>query len=142
MDGLDDWSVRHLHALAGLEREAPLAVAGETLLHFDLRADNMLLAGNRVWFVDWPLACVGAAWVDVVFFAPSVTMQGGPTPEEIMARSPACRAADPRCITAAVAAVAGFLPTARSSLRRPACPPCVLFRPRRERSHGAGWLNG
>jgi len=108
LDGLDDWSARHLDALAALEAEAPAAVEGDTLLHFDLRADNMLIAGERVWFVDWPLACVGAAWVDVIFFAPSVAMQGGPAPEEIMARSPVCRAADPRRITAAVASVAGF----------------------------------
>ena len=78
---LDDWSTCHLAALVELEAEAVAAVAGDTLLHFDVRADNMLLTPERVWFVDWPLACVGAAWVDVVFFAPSVTMQGGPPPE-------------------------------------------------------------
>jgi hypothetical protein len=105
---LDPWSARHLEALAALEAEAPAAVAGDTLLHFDLRADNMLLTPERVWFVDWPLACVGAAWVDVVFFAPSVAMQGGPPPEELIARHPAARRADPAALTAAVASVAGF----------------------------------
>jgi aminoglycoside phosphotransferase (APT) family kinase protein len=105
---LDAWSARHLAALTDLEAEAAEAVAGETLLHFDVRADNVLLTSDRVWFVDWPLACVGAAWVDAVFFAPSVTMQGGPPPEEVIARHPACRSADPAAITAGVAAVAGF----------------------------------
>src|SRR5207244_758346 len=87
---------------------APTAVVGHTLLHFDVRADNLLLTADRVWFVDWPLACVGAAWLDVVFFAPSVTMQGGPPPEEVIALYPACRTVDRDAITAAVAAVAGF----------------------------------
>lgn len=105
---LDPWSARHLEALAALETAAPAAVAGDTLLHFDLRADNMLLTPERVWFVDWPLACVGAPWVDLVFFAPSVAMQGGPPPEELLARHPAARAADPAALTAAIAAVAGF----------------------------------
>lgn len=105
---LDPWSRRHLHPLGELEATAAAAVAGDTLLHFDVRADNILLTPNRVWFVDWPLACVGAAWVDVVFFAPSVTMQGGPPPEEVIARHPACRTADPTAISAAVAATAGF----------------------------------
>jgi hypothetical protein len=105
---LDDWSARHLEVLAELETHAPAAVDGNTLLHFDIRADNILLAPDRVWFVDWPLACVGAAWVDAVFFAPSVAMQGGLPPEQIMARHPACRTADPDAITAAVAATAGF----------------------------------
>jgi aminoglycoside phosphotransferase (APT) family kinase protein len=105
---LDDWSRRHLDALAEIEATAAAAVAGDTLLHFDLRADNMLLTPERVWFVDWPLACVGAAWVDLVFFAPSVAMQGGPPPEQLAMRHPACRAADPAAVTAAVVAIAGF----------------------------------
>jgi hypothetical protein len=73
-----------------------------------VRADNILLTDDRVWFVDWPHACVGAAWVDVVCFAPSVAMQGGPTPEEVIARHPACRTAEPAEITATVAALAGY----------------------------------
>lgn len=108
IDGLDGWSMRHLDALAELEAAAPAAVDGNTLLHFDTRADNMLLTADRVWFVDWPLACTGAAWVDVMFFAPSVTMQGGPSPEEVCSHHPAYRAADPAALTAAIAATAGF----------------------------------
>jgi aminoglycoside phosphotransferase (APT) family kinase protein len=106
--GLDEWSARHLEALATLEAAAPVAVAGETLLHFDVRADNLLLTPERVLVVDWALACVGAAWVDPVFFAPSVTMQGGPPPEALLDRCPACRRVDPNALTAAVAAIAGF----------------------------------
>lgn len=105
---LDPWSARHLEALAALEAGAPAAVDGETLLHFDVRADNLLLTPERVWLVDWPLACVGAAWVDVLFFAPSVAMQGGPPPDALLMGHPAARAADPAALTAAVAAVAGF----------------------------------
>lgn len=41
---LDDWSTRHLERLVALEEEAPRAVAGATLLHMDIRADNLLLA--------------------------------------------------------------------------------------------------
>ena len=108
LDKLDSWSGRHLAALAELEATAESAVAGKTLLHFDVRADILLLTPDRVWFVDWPLACVGAAWVDVVFFAPSVRMQGGPPPEQVIVRHPACHKAGPTAITAAVASVAGF----------------------------------
>ncbi|MEZ4866882.1 MAG: aminoglycoside phosphotransferase family protein [Caldilineaceae bacterium] len=108
LDQLDAWSRRHLAQLIDLEDAAPAAVGGETLLHFDLRADNILLTPERVWFVDWPHAHVGAAWVDVAFFAPSVTMQGGPPPKEILARHPAGRVADADAVTAAIAAIAGF----------------------------------
>lgn len=105
---LDPWSQRHLAALAQLEAEAPEAVAGDTLLHFDIRADNVLLTAEKVWFVDWPHARTGAAWVDVICFAPSVAMQGGPPPEVVRSRSHMCRDAAPEAFTAAVASVAGF----------------------------------
>lgn len=107
-DQLDRWSGHHLEKLAEIEADAAAGVAGNTLLHFDLRADNMLITPEKVWFVDFPLARVGAPWVDVAFFAPSATMQGAPAPEIIMAQHAACRAADPRALTAAVVAIAGF----------------------------------
>ncbi len=105
---LDDWSARHLEALAGLEASAPAAAEGDSLQHFDIRADNILLTEERVWFVDWPHARAGAPWIDVVLLAPSVTMQGGPPPEQIIAGFAPCQAANPGDITAVVAAMAGF----------------------------------
>lgn len=83
---LDPWSFRNLARLAELEAEAPDASAGDTLLHFDTRADNILIADDRVYIVDWPWARVGAAWVDWVAMAPSVAMQGGPDPESFLRR--------------------------------------------------------
>lgn len=107
-DELDTWSRTHLDWLAALADGAPEAIAGETLLHLDLRADNILLAPDRVWLVDWPHARIGAAWVDLVWLAPSVAMQGGPSPAALLARHPAARTADPAAVTATVAAIAGF----------------------------------
>jgi aminoglycoside phosphotransferase (APT) family kinase protein len=106
--GLDDWSARHLEALAELEAGSVEAASGNTLLHLDLRADNMLLTPDRVLLVDWAHARVGAAWVDSVFFAPSVTMQGGPPPREILQSHPAGRAAHPAAVTSVIASMAGF----------------------------------
>lgn len=106
--GLDAWSARHATRLAALEADAPAAVAGDTLLHLDIRADNLLLTDDRVVIIDWPHARVGAAWVDLLCFAPSVTMQGGPTPAALLARSPITAGVDPAAITAAIVALAGF----------------------------------
>lgn len=108
IEGLDSWSTHHLAELAALEAGAEAAVVGDTLLHFDVRADNILLTPKEVYLVDWPAACVGAAWVDMLAMAPSVAMQGGPEPEKLLQRHPSARAADPEKITAAVAAVAGY----------------------------------
>jgi hypothetical protein len=51
---LDDWSKRNLDRLADLETSWPDWTDGDTLLHTDLRPDNMLIDNNAdVWVVDW-----------------------------------------------------------------------------------------
>lgn len=106
--GLDAWSRRHLNTLIELEREAPNASAGNTMLHLDLRADNILLTDSDVVIVDWPGAAVGAPWVDMVGMAPSVVLEGGPEPVEFFAMHPAASAAEPRNVDAVLASFAGF----------------------------------
>jgi aminoglycoside phosphotransferase (APT) family kinase protein len=106
-EGLDEWSLRNLERLVELEARAG-GLDGPTLLHLDIRADNLLLADDRVYFVDWPHARRGPPWLDAVCFAPSVSMQGGPPPAEVLERWPGAAHADPDDVTAAVASVAGF----------------------------------
>jgi len=106
---LDPWSRARLSELAALEATWARHAAGGTLLHCDLRADNMLLSGGRVVVVDWPHACRGAAFADLVFLAPSVAMQGGPPPAELLARTQAGRDASPDAVRALVCAAAGYL---------------------------------
>jgi aminoglycoside phosphotransferase (APT) family kinase protein len=106
--GLDAWSARHAERLAGLEGQWEQAAAGDTLLHLDLRADNMLLAGDRVWFVDWPWAARGRPLFDLAAFCPSVAMQGGPAPAETLRLSRVGRAADPDVLVRLVTAIAGY----------------------------------
>jgi hypothetical protein len=104
---LDDWSRRNLERLVALENRAPSAVAGETLLHLDVRADNILLTPDSMAVVDWPHARQGAAWLDLVFFAPSVAMQGGPQPEDLLRLYPGEPPEAGRLLPA-LAAIAGF----------------------------------
>ena len=104
--GLDQWSNRNLERLVELEAMAPTAAVGETLLHVDVRADNLLIAADRVYFVDWPWALIGAPLVDWVGFAPSVAMQGGPQPDELLAMAELKVAAD--AIDAVIASLAGY----------------------------------
>jgi len=87
-EGLDPWSSRNLERLIELEAKASSAASGQTLLNFDVRADNILIAGDRVYFVDWPWARVGAPFVEWIGLAPSVYMQGGPKPDELLRMVP------------------------------------------------------
>lgn len=92
-DQLDPWSRTHLDQLAELEAVWAHHAAGDTLVHADIRADNLLMTERGVVVVDWPWACRGAAFADVVLFAPSVAMQGGPQPADLIAMSRSGRAA-------------------------------------------------
>jgi aminoglycoside phosphotransferase len=105
---LDPWCRRHLDELAELESGWTAAAAGTTLLHDDLRSDNMLITRDGVMFVDWPHASVGAPFFDLAAFAPSVAMQGGPGPEWLVERVPSAASVDPDAMTAVVAAIAGY----------------------------------
>jgi aminoglycoside phosphotransferase (APT) family kinase protein len=107
--GVDPWAQRHLAELVALEASSPDAAAGTTLLHTDLRADNILLTPSRVYFIDWPWASRGAPWVDLAFMLPSIAMQHGPKPWEIFDNHPLGRTAPAAAVTAVVAAVAGFM---------------------------------
>jgi aminoglycoside phosphotransferase (APT) family kinase protein len=118
-DRIDPWSRTRLADLAALEATWAARTTGTTLLHLDIRADNLLVTSGGVMVVDWPHACCGAAFADLVFFAPSVAMQGGPDPAALLARSRTGREASRDAVTALVCALAGYF-TERSL--RPAPP--------------------
>jgi Ser/Thr protein kinase RdoA (MazF antagonist) len=126
LPGLDEWSQRHLERLAEVESRAPALVGGDTLVHLDVRADNILLTPERVVFVDWPEAAVGARWIDPIFFTASVTLAGGPEPEELLRRYCGAEAADENALVAAIVATAGYF-TQRSLL--PPAPGLPTLRP-------------
>lgn len=102
---LPAWIPGRLGLLTELERHWSLT--GETLLHADLRADNVLLTPSEVWFVDWPWASRGPRWFDLLFLLPSVAMQGGPPPWDIFGAEPVGRSAPADAVDAALAVVAG-----------------------------------
>jgi hypothetical protein len=106
---LDAWSGRNLERLAALESGWRDAVQGSTLLHCDVRSDNLLVSADAVVFVDWPHACVGTPIFDLVAWAPSVALEGGPAPEDLLALSQSCSAFDRDALAALVAAFGGFL---------------------------------
>ncbi|MFZ0891068.1 MAG: phosphotransferase [Thermoplasmata archaeon] len=108
LPALDPWIVRHLDELAKLEEPWEELTRGTTLLNCDVRADNILLRGDRVYFVDWPWACIGPAWIELAAFLPSVAMQRGPKPWELFDSSQLAQNASPQAVRAFVAGLTGF----------------------------------
>lgn len=106
--GIGEWAGARLDQLCAWELAAPLAAAGENLVHGDLRADNVMLDTDHVWLVDWPHAGVGAPWLDLVAMLPSVAMQGGGRPNEIFAAHPLSEAVSRDDLRAVVAGVTGY----------------------------------
>jgi hypothetical protein len=105
---LDPWAAAHLARLAELEAGWPEACAGSTLVHGDVRSDNVLLHGGGVVFVDWPHGAVGNPAFDVIGWAPSVVLEGGPSPEELLVRHEPSRQIHPGVVTVLLAAISGF----------------------------------
>lgn len=107
---LAGWAAQNLAVLADLESGWEAAAAGDSLLHADLRADNLLVdRDERVWFVDWPWACVGAGFVDLAFLLPSIGLGGGPDPATVVRRFGLFDDVRADDVLAVAAALAGFL---------------------------------
>ena len=66
------------------EAGATCDLSGDTLLHLDVRSDNLCFREDRMFLVDWNLGCVGNALMDVVFWLPSLRLEGGPDPAELL----------------------------------------------------------
>lgn len=86
-DRFDAWAAGHTDELVELEVSRLEAMAGDTLLHTDLRDDNMMITceagADRVLVSDWAWPARGAAWVDVAFFVPQLVRAGhSPTQAE------------------------------------------------------------
>ncbi|RXK86101.1 phosphotransferase [Filimonas effusa] len=67
-----------------IEAESKVDKTGETLVHGDIRSDNICIDGSRVVFVDWSNACIGSADHDLVNLLPTLHLEGGPDPFQIM----------------------------------------------------------
>lgn len=105
------WLERALPTL--LQASADAHLDGPHLLHFDVRSDNLCLRDGRAVLVDWNLAHIGNGELDIAFWLPSLALEGGPSPWDVL------RGAGPLS-----AAVAGFF-AARAGLPPPPTAPTV-----------------
>jgi len=135
----DEWAAEHLDELRALEAGWAAAAEGETLLHCDVRADNILVTDERVVFVDWPHACIGGAWIELLAFLPSVAMQGGPHAWDVFDTHPLGRDVPPELMRPVLAALAGYF-AYRSTLPPPPALSTLRAFQRGQGAEALAWL--
>lgn len=124
MDGtghvMDPWAAAQVEELAALARDGVSALAGNVLVHGDLRTDNILLAEQGVVLVDWPWAAMGAPWADALEVLVNVkTLKPESDADRWLTGHPVFAEAAPGDVDAVLAGWAGYF---LDMSRRPAPP--------------------
>jgi Ser/Thr protein kinase RdoA (MazF antagonist) len=73
------------HALPTLVAAADAVPAdGNDLLHLDVRSDNLCLRDGAAILVDWNWCSIGNAELDLAAWLPSLAVEGGPQPWDVL----------------------------------------------------------
>jgi aminoglycoside phosphotransferase (APT) family kinase protein len=106
---LHPWAQRHLSDLRAMADRGLAALGGDTLVHLDVRADNLLIGPDgAVTVVDWPHACVGPPWLDRLLLLINVRLYGGHDVEEMLQQCAANSGAEPADLRGVIAGAAGY----------------------------------
>ncbi len=81
-----EWLDKALPILVQAEMAAKFE--GDSLVHVDVRSDNICFRGKKPMLVDWNWACRGNAKLDVVGWFPSLHVEGGPAPWDVTLDEP------------------------------------------------------
>jgi len=75
---LDSWLFTRLDELVTRSTNVLAKLTGDTLVHLDVRADNMILTpAGEIVLVDWPWGSNGPDWLDRSLLALNVLVHGG-----------------------------------------------------------------
>lgn len=76
------WLDSHLPVI--IEAADAVDSGGDSLLHVDVRSDNLCIRDGRAVLVDWNWASLGDPKLDVAAWLPSLTCEGGLQPWEVL----------------------------------------------------------
>ena len=76
------WLASALPSLREASETAP--IDGDAVLHLDVRSDNLCITERGAVLVDWNHACTGNPVFDVACWLPSLRLEGGPEPDELL----------------------------------------------------------
>lgn len=103
-----------LATIQALCEEARGRTAGSSVVHLDLRDDNILIGSDgEVWFVDWNWPAVGAPWIDLVCVLLSARGDGIGV-DALLAEHPLTREVDHRSIDSLLAVLWSFWAVAKT----------------------------
>jgi hypothetical protein len=71
-----------------LDAAARTPVAGDAVIHCDVRSDNLCIKDGRAVLYDWNHAALGNPAADVALLLPTLHLEGGPEPDEMARRVP------------------------------------------------------
>lgn len=108
-----EWLEQALPELVGAADRCD--IGGEAFVHLDVRSDNICIADGQAKLVDWNWASVGNPLVDVAFWLPSLYVEGGPAPAEVLPEAAELTAV----VSGFFAPVAGLSPPAGAPTVRP-----------------------
>ena len=117
--GLDPALVRRLPEMLEHQARAHEVTAGNALVHWDARNDNVIIRDGAAVLLDWAWACRGAPWLDGLLLGVDFLIQGGPDPDDHIAAAETTRDVPPADLQSMVACMVGIW-SERS--RRPAPP--------------------
>ncbi|MGX1668565.1 phosphotransferase [Streptomyces sp. NPDC055400] len=108
--------------LAVLESGWQQAVTGDSVLHYDLRQDNILIdTSNTAWICDWNWPVLGASWFDLTLLLATAHADGHDA-SSLFKNHPAARGAHDEQLDAALAALAGVFLVSGAQPARPESP--------------------
>lgn len=106
--GQPSWVRSRLEELQALVDGAADALRGDVPGHGDVRADNVLVDGDRAVLVDWNWVMSGPGWTDWVAVLATARPDGHDA-QAWVRRSPLTRDADPEAVDAWLALVAAYM---------------------------------
>jgi hypothetical protein len=77
-----DWLERRLPEILAAAERAP--VDGDDLCHLDVRSDNLCFRDGRAVLVDWNWLSRANADLDLAAWLPSLAVEGGPAPWDVL----------------------------------------------------------
>ena len=136
--GLDPWITARLDQLIQVSADSLRRLEGDTVVHCDIRADNLLVRpdGSMV-VVDWPWALTGPNWLDRFLLLINIDLYGGHDVELLVARH--LPGVDPSLITGCLAGMCAFFTDAGRQPSVPGLPTLRAFQ-QAQADSTAAWL--